>query len=369
MSNTVKAMTHPKIVLAMIVKNEEDVLARCLASVKPLVSHWIIVDTGSTDRTREVAREAMAGIPGEIVDRPWKNFGHNRSEALALARAHGDYTLVIDADDTLELAPDFALPKLELDSYLVPIRYGSISYDRVQLLKNDKAWRYDGVIHEYPASSSAKTQGRIGRGLTYVISNDGARAKNPDRFRHDAELIEAALREEPDNRRYAFYLGQSYRDAGMPEEALAAYERRAAMGGWEEEVYNALYEAARLRERLKQPFDHVHAAYLKAYESRPRRAEALHDLARYCRFQKRFALGRAYALAATQIPRPDDSLFVGDSVYAWRAKDELAVSAYHCGDLALARRLNEELLASGHLPPAERARIEDNLGWCVRAAA
>lgn len=368
MSETVKSMTQQKIVLSMIVKNEEDVLARCLASVKPLLSHWIIVDTGSTDRTREIAREVMEGIPGEVVDRPWKNFGHNRTEALELARPHGDYTFVIDADDTLELAADFEMPRLELDSYRVPIRYGPISYDRVQLTRNDKIWRYEGVIHEYPASDLAKTQGRVDRGLTYVISNEGARAKNPDRFRQDAELIEAALQTEPDNRRYAFYLGQSYRDARMHEKALRAYERRATMGGWEEEVYNSLYEAARLRELLKHPFEQVQAAYLRAYEARPRRAEALHELARYCRHQKRFALGRAYALAATQIPRPDDALFVGDSVYAWRAKDELAVSAYHCGDRELARRINEELLASPAVPEADRARIADNLGWCRRAA-
>ena len=368
MTETVKTVTHQKIVLAMIVKNEEDVLARCLASVKPLVSHWIVVDTGSTDRTREIAREAMAGVPGEVIDRPWKNFGHNRTEALALAREHGEYTLVVDADDTLELAPDFELPELELDSYLVPIRYGPISYDRVQLLRNDKAWRYDGVIHEYPASDSAKTQGRVSHGLTYVISNEGARAKNPDRFRHDAMLIEEALKAEPENRRYVFYLGQSYRDALMPAQALAAYERRSTMGGWDEEVYNSLYEAARLREQLKQPFDTVHAAYLKAYEFRPRRAEALCELARYCRQQKRFALGRAYALAASQTPRPNDALFVGDAVYTWRAKDELAVSAYHCGDRALARRINEELLASGVVPSADRPRIEDNLRWCQKAA-
>ncbi len=368
MTERVKNMTPQKIVLSMIVKDEEAVLARCLASVKPLISHWVIVDTGSTDRTREIAREALSGIPGEVVDRPWKNFGHNRSEALDLARGHGAYTLVIDADDVLELAPGFTLPDLELDAYLVPIRYGAVSYDRVQLLRNERAWRYEGVIHEHPAADDARTRGRIANGLTYVIGNDGARAKNPERFRQDAELIAGALKADPTNRRYAFYLGQSYRDARMPEQALVAYERRAKMGGWDEEVYVSLYEAAKLRAQLAEPFEAVHAAYIAAYEVRPRRAEPLHDLARYSRSQKRFALARAYALAATQIPRPDDSLFVVDAVYAWRAKDELAVAAYHCGDRALARRINEDLLASGKVPPADRPRVEDNLGWCLKAA-
>ena len=362
-------MTKQRIVLSMIVKNEEAVLARCLASVKPLISHWIIVDTGSTDRTREVARAALADIPGEVVDRPWKDFGHNRTEALDLARAHGEYTLVMDADDYLELAPDFEMPNLELDSYFVPIRYGVITYDRLQFLRNDKEWRYEGVLHEHPVSDLAKARGRLPKGITYVINNDGARAKNPDRFRQDAELLEEALRKEPNQQRYAFYLGQSYRDARMPKEAMEAYARRAKMGGWDEEVYQSLFEVARMSEVLKAPFEQVHAAYLAAYEARPRRAESLYELARYCRLNKRYALGRAYAFMAVQTPRPNDALFVNESVYAWRAKDELALCAYHCGDRPFAKRLNEEILASGKVASAERKRIEDNLRWCLKSAA
>ena len=351
----------------MIVKNEAEVLARCLQSVRPLLSAWVIVDTGSTDRTREIAREILKDVPGEVVDRPWKNFGHNRTEALDLARDRGEYSLVIDADDSLEFAPDLVLPPLTLDCYALRVRYGAVSYDRLQFLRNARGWRYEGVIHEYPVCDGPITRGKIDA-ITYVIGHQGARAKDPQRFKRDAELVEAALLEEPDNLRYHFYLGQSYRDAGMHEKALEAYERRARMGGWDEEVFNSYLEAAKSREHLAQPFDAVHAAYLKAYESRPRRAEALYELARYCRVQERYALGCLYASAACQIERPDDALFVSESVYQWRAKDELAVSAYHCGKHVLARKINEELLGSGVVPEADLQRIRDNLAWCVRAA-
>ncbi len=46
-----------------------------------LLSAWLIVDTGSTDRTKQVVEDALRGIPGEVVSRPWKNFGANRSES------------------------------------------------------------------------------------------------------------------------------------------------------------------------------------------------------------------------------------------------------------------------------------------------
>ena len=102
-----------KICLSMIVKNEASVIRRCLESVRPLIDYWIIVDTGSVDGTQDIIREFFQDIPGELHERPWVDFAHNRSEALALARNHGDYSLIIDADDVLELPPGFRLPFLK----------------------------------------------------------------------------------------------------------------------------------------------------------------------------------------------------------------------------------------------------------------
>ena len=72
--------------LNMIVKNEAHVIRRCLDSVRPFIDRWVIVDTGSTDGTQEIIRTHMRDLPGELHERPWRDFGTNRSEALALAR-------------------------------------------------------------------------------------------------------------------------------------------------------------------------------------------------------------------------------------------------------------------------------------------
>ena len=80
----------------MIVRNEAHIVHEVLDAVAPYISSWVIVDTGSVDGTQNLIRNHMArlGIAGELHERPWRNFGDNRSEALDLAQGHGDYIWV-----------------------------------------------------------------------------------------------------------------------------------------------------------------------------------------------------------------------------------------------------------------------------------
>src|ERR1700680_162948 len=79
---------RPRVCLNMIVKNESKIIKRCLTSVLPIIDYWVIVDTGSTDGTQNIIKDFMKekGIPGELHERPWVNFAHNRNQALELAK-------------------------------------------------------------------------------------------------------------------------------------------------------------------------------------------------------------------------------------------------------------------------------------------
>ncbi len=135
------------------------------------------------------------------------------------------------------------------------------------------------------------------------------------------------------------------------------------MGGFPEEAWDCLLWIARLLEP-NAPADEVIAAYLRAWENRPGRAEPLANLARYCRLQGRFALGRLFAAQAMRIPRPvDDVLWVEEDVYAWAALDEFAVSSYWTGDYQDSADACRELLGNRCLPHAERARVAENLAF------
>ena len=353
------ASARPAICLNMIVKDEAHVIERCLASVKPWIDRWVIVDTGSSDGTQQVIRECMRDIPGELHERPWKNFAHNRNEALQLARAQADYLLFIDADEQLLMPQGFAWPPLEADGCFLTCRMAGVEYQRNALVATRCDWRWVGVLHEYLSAPDARPWRQL-PGPVIFVSHDGARAKDPTTYLKDIALLQEALKEEPQNTRYAFYLAQSFRDANHPEQSLEWYRRRAQMGGFEEERWFSLFQVARLLERTQADPGAVRDAYLSAYAARPQRAEPLCELARYCRVRGEYALGALYALQASQIAPPQDILFVDAAVYQWRALDELAVSAFYTphrdAGLAALRRLLEQQL----FPESERSRIEAN---------
>jgi glycosyltransferase involved in cell wall biosynthesis len=361
-----RAPGNPSVCLNMIVKNEAKVIARCLESVKPLVDAWVIVDTGSTDGTQAIIRSVMADIPGELHERPWQNFGHNRSEAIELARAHtspGDYLFVIDADDVVAFPPRFVFPKLTKDSYQLRVEDAGTSYLRIHLFRADLDYRYVGVLHEVLTSSEKRSMGRID-GLVYKRTGGGARSVSPNKYRNDAAVLEAALAAEPTNARYAFYLAQSWRDCGELEKAIACYGRRAEMGGWEEEVYFSLHEVGRLSARLGKDDGQVIDAFLRAYEQRPIRAEPMCNLAAHLREVGRRNAAFPFARVAMETPRPDDILFVDDAVYAWRSLDEYAVAAFWVGRYKDALSANQRLLSGTSLPPAEKERVQKNMAFC-----
>jgi glycosyltransferase involved in cell wall biosynthesis len=348
--------------LNMIVKDEAHVIARCLDSVRPYIDHWVIVDTGSSDGTQDLIRRHYRDVPGTLHERPWRDFGTNRSEAIALARGKADYILVMDADHELHAPAGFRFAALHADAYYVAHRYAGVEYGIAILLADRIAWRYEGVLHEYV---TADVPHRIVPlpGPWVDVFHEGARSRDPQTYRKDAAILEAALAREPGNTRYAFYLAQSLKDAGELPRALEAFRRRATMGGWDEEAWHARYQAAQIVERLARPAADVERAYLEAFNARPSRAEPLVQLARWHRTRQEWPLALLYARAAAAIPRPPDQLFVEDAVYAWRALDELSIAAWHAGAREEGRRAALRLLAEARFPPSERERIAKNLSW------
>lgn len=351
-----------KVCLNMIVKNESAVITRCLESVKPIIDYWVIVDTGSTDGTQKIIKEYMKDLPGELYEKPWKNFEHNRNEALEFAKGKSDYILFIDADEVLAYEPDFKLPPLKENFYFITTNFNGTKYSRVQLIDNKLNWKWKGVLHEAVDAPGRKTSGLIA-GVENVVRTDGARSKDPEKYQKDAKLLEDALVAEPNNKRYVFYLAQSYRDAEDNKKALETYGKRAKMGGWDEEVFFSLFQMAILKERLKYPEDEIIAAYYDAFTFRPTRAEPLNYLAEFYRKDDRFGEGYVAAKAGLAIPQPKDLLFVEQWSYDYGLLLECSVCAYWLGKYQECHDQTLKILAVKDLPQNVKECAERNLAF------
>jgi glycosyltransferase involved in cell wall biosynthesis len=350
--------------LAMMCKNESKLIRTALASVKPFIDSWSIVDTGSEDNTKNVILEELAGIPGTLFERPWINWEHNRTEAIKLAKLSGcDFIFILDADEKVIPPPGF---KLDLNpdlAYWVTIKYGTTSYGRPNILSAKHNWHYVGVTHEYLTAQPDNPPVVV---LPIILETNIERTnKTPEKCALDAELLEAGLLTEPENARYRFYLAQSYRDSNRLELAIKNYEQRVKMGGWFEEVWYAQFQVAEIKMRLNHPAPEVIQAYLTAYELNPNRSESLGALARYLRLQTQYHLAQLFAARAKDTPRPNEQLFIDETYYNWRNLDEFAVAAFWTGCYKESCEASTQLLTSGKLPAWEQERVKKNLNFAL----
>jgi glycosyltransferase involved in cell wall biosynthesis len=343
----------------MIVKNEAHCLARCLESVKHIIDCFVIVDTGSTDNTKEVIRTVLKDIPGEIIDRPWVDFGHNRTEAIVLAEGKADYLLVIDADDELEG------PKptdLDADYYNILVYYGDLVWERTHLFKAVRGFRYIGILHEYldHVCSLQTLNGQPLKTVKYICHPDGARSVDgmSAKFTRDALILERAFCEDPFNTRYAFYLAESLRQAGRLDEAYKVYGHRARMKEDAEGWYSLLQRARiNVQEQIGSEAELIDG-FLRAFEARRFRIEPMFELGMYLQERNRHNLCCALLKPLVETPIPND-LFVDRSVYTWGLKAVLAISAFNTGDIQMCRDLFEWLIHCEQVPKEEHDRFVD----------
>ncbi len=319
----------------MIVKNESSVIRRCLDSVLPFIDTWVIVDTGSEDGTQEIIRKHLKKIPGELYERPWVHFGHNRNEAMQFARGKADYLLLIDADDRLVVSKGFRLPPLEADMYSILQREGEGTTFREHhvyfLIRNDTDLEWKGVIHEYLSCPTNKSQELL-TGIFCEYINDGNRSKDPNKCQKDIALLEQAILDDPADSRSVLYLARTYWSIRDWERALSGFQKRANMGGDPIEVYYSLLCIALAQKNLNLDSAQFLDSFAKAHLFRPTRTEAIYEMGRYYVESNNPLLGFALLKVASTIPSSTDNLFVETWVNEWGIPLFLFLASLMIGD-------------------------------------
>ncbi|GAA4631825.1 glycosyltransferase family 2 protein [Actinoallomurus vinaceus] len=352
----------PSICLCMIVKDEAQVIERCLGSVRDIIDFWVISDTGSTDGTQELIRKTLDGIPGELHEEHWVNFGHNRTLNIENAFGKADYLLLIDADMVVQ--QEGTLPPLTADSYMLR-HAGGMEYRIKRLVRGDIKWRYVGATHEYLTTDDADHTANLDALVIDHFADGGSRG---DKFERDARLLSEDLERDPDNTRTVFYLAQTMRDLGNTQEAIDLYDRRTRMGGWAEEVYYAQLQVGVLRAEIDD-WPAGMDALLRAWEVRPQRLEACYELASRLREMGRHQTAHIFARAGLNRSQPDDWLFVQPWVYRWGILFEYSITAYWVGDVRASLEACDRLLTMEDVPDAHRKQTRANREFALRRIA
>ncbi len=222
----------PTLSLCMIAKNEEQFIGDCLASVHKLVDEIIVVDTGSTDRTIEIAESYGA----KVFHLPWQgDFATARNESLA--HATGDWILVLDADEMIpaegheELRK--ALRSMENVGYALVIENllgeeGKESQTALifRLFQNRPDIRYEGIIHEQAMLAAQRTGLPIRNILTRIIHRGylNQHVVERDKYQRNLAILLRQVEEEPRHPYVHFNLGQTYKLLDRYAESEQAYK-------------------------------------------------------------------------------------------------------------------------------------------------
>lgn len=219
----------------MIVKNEAESIARCLYSIHGVADEIVVVDTGSTDATREIATAAGA----IIVQRPWTD-DFSAARNASLDAATGEWILVLDADEELDTASGSRLSATlrELTAEGVRVRLRNLmptgelcAFDESRLtriFRNRPDHRYQGIIHEQIRPSIEKNGGKVVDAQLTIIHHGYAKKTaqgNQTRTERNLRLLETALCATPDDAYLHYHAGITCKSLGRDGEAVAHLTR------------------------------------------------------------------------------------------------------------------------------------------------
>jgi len=235
-----------KLSVAMIVKNEEVMLKDCLESVKG-ADEYIVVDTGSTDKTVEIAKEFGAQV---YEDYKWEaHFAKARNHAIS--KCTGDWILSIDADDRMVEGGMETIrkaikknPEQVCFNVVFEEEKGTSTHRIPYLYKNCKEVFFKGAAHNYLSIPATMDSGVV---IKYGYSP--AHKGDPDRtFR----ILKKAVAEEPNKPREMYYLAREYRYRKDWINCLYLCDRYLKIGHWSPEVADTWLMKARCLWQLQR---------------------------------------------------------------------------------------------------------------------
>lgn len=336
--------------LCMIVRDEETVLGRCLESVKAAVDEIIIVDTGSQDRTKEVA----ARFTDRIYDFPWvDDFAAARN--FAFSKATMDYQMWLDADDVMPPDSVEKLIRLKagLSADLVMLPYHvafdasgapTLSYERERLMRRDRGFFWQGAVHEVITPSGVILHGDA------AVCHRKEHVNDPDR---NLRIFEKQLAEgKAFSPREQYYYARELLYHERYVEAIVVFETFLNADGWLEDRISACMQLAKCHLALGER-DAAMTALFRSFLYDAPRAEICCEIGRLLMEQKRWNEAVFWYKAAIRAPFPDEGFQEGDC-HDYIPYMQLCVCFDRMGNVRQAKTYNDR---AGRIKPHDAAYL------------
>jgi glycosyltransferase involved in cell wall biosynthesis len=350
----------------MIVRNEEHNLPRCLESVRGLFDDMIVVDTGSTDRTKEIAWEFGA----RVVDFAWiDDFAAARN--VALDHATGDYAIWLDADDVIEPSHRKNLEMLleqlrpgSLDTYTLRCvcdtsEGGHLVVDQPRIfpLRQDIRWLYR--VHEQliPALSKAGCQMH----WTEIVVRHSGYADpviHEQKRQRNLALLNKELAERPNDPFIYYYLGTLAFERKLWQEELGYYILSLAKWGTSQSIACKLYAMIAWTNQILLRYDESLRVCNEGLHHFPVDAELWFRKAVSLRYLRKPAEAEACWKRVLELGRPQNFYNVDQGIYGHLTHHNLAIIAEERGDQAAALLHWRAILAECPGHPEALKRID-----------
>lgn len=335
--------------LCMIVKNEHDTLGRCLDCIKDIVDEIIIVDTGSTDDTKDIA----LSYTDKVYDFKWC-YDFSKARNFSFSKATKDYIMWLDADDIILkndrerlkilkkiLTPDidmvFLKYHLNLDENGIP----ALSYYRERIVKRSKNFKWISPIHEVIPISGKVLREDIAITHNKLHPTDPQRNLNIfEKMKENGDTFDA---------RQTFYYARELMYAKRYDESIEEYNKLlASTNAWIENKISACLDLYKIYMSLSN--EDIALNYLfKTFRYDIPRAEACCTIGQYFSSKKNYNIAIYwFNVALSQNYDISSGGFFSKDYYDFIPYIELCVCYYNLGDNKLAQEYNEK---AGNIKP------------------
>lgn len=232
-----------KLVSLTLTGNNADIIGDAIKSVVNWVDYCIVIDTGVTDNSLEIAKSIAQD---KYIKRKFNwinNFAAARNFALEVAtQLQADWAIIVDTDERIHLQiPNF---RETLDTLVGDVFFVSEinnSYSKERLFKIPNPGKYIGATHEYFDLEQGVCRSLSGMAFSELPKSVEVKQA---KYQRDLTILNKLVENHPYNSRWLFYLGETYKNLGYYNPAITAYHNCANVSLWDEEAAWASYREA-----------------------------------------------------------------------------------------------------------------------------